>query len=228
MENEVHKLQAAGKVKDAQKLVGKLESLVKEQQKHEKEYQDSVTRLAAFQVEYVEKMSGVLEFLQIQEEQRIEHVRENFIKFVEVQERMAPALGQANQKIKKAVQSIDKNKDIREVIKTFGTGSTKPTAPKFEPYKKASGATGFTVPQVTGVVGAAPAAASPAPAAAAGGGHKSFQARALYDYVAQDGTELNMNANDVITVVATDSSGWWTGLKGAQRGLVPSNYLQKI
>jgi len=220
-ELKVNQLKASnGRPKDVNKAMSELSKMAKEAMKHEKEYQDSVTRLAAFQVEYVEKMSGVLEFLQIQEEQRIEHVREKFIAFVEVQDAMAPALGAANQRIKTAVQRIDKNKDVREFVSSFGTGNAKPPAPTFEPYKKKNGGTGFSVPTAQ-----AAAPARGAPPAAKSGGQRSFQARAVYDYVAQDHTELNMRAGDIVTIVATDSSGWWTALKGSSRGLVPSNYV---
>lgn len=35
--------------------------------------------------------------------------------------------------------------------------------------------------------------------------------RAMYDYEAQDPEEFSFQANDIIAVHSTDSSGWWTG-----------------
>lgn len=33
----------------------------------------------------------------------------------------------------------------------------------------------------------------------------------MYDYEAQDPEEFSFQANDIIAVHQTDSSGWWTG-----------------
>lgn len=70
--------------------------------------------------------------------------------------------------------------------------------------------------------------------------------KALYDYVGADAHEvcliylvcdtpdqlltsfrqLDFFANDIITVVQEDNSGWWTGEIDGRRGLFPSNYVE--
>ncbi|KAL9646886.1 hypothetical protein ABK040_013746 [Willaertia magna] len=51
------------------------------------------------------------------------------------------------------------------------------------------------------------------------------KATALYDYDAQDDSELTFKAGDVISVLATSGDGWFLGeLPNGQRGLFPSNF----
>eukprot|EP00730_Choanoeca_flexa_P019151 TRINITY_DN9345_c0_g3_i1.p1 TRINITY_DN9345_c0_g3~~TRINITY_DN9345_c0_g3_i1.p1 ORF type:complete len:1057 (+),score=322.91 TRINITY_DN9345_c0_g3_i1:85-3255(+) len=54
------------------------------------------------------------------------------------------------------------------------------------------------------------------------------QARALYDYDAQDADELTLKYGDIIFIVKKDASGWWQGKKGGKEGLVPANYLEEL
>lgn len=53
-------------------------------------------------------------------------------------------------------------------------------------------------------------------------------AKALYDYTAQDNTEISFKTGDTITVIEKHESGWWTGEKGSSRGLFPGNYVQLL
>ncbi|KAE9978329.1 hypothetical protein EG328_001503 [Venturia inaequalis] len=57
-------------------------------------------------------------------------------------------------------------------------------------------------------------------------------ARALYMYQAQIAVELGFSKGDVLAVVRHQDDGWWeaeiTGKPNAMRGLVPSNYLQRV
>ncbi|CAN0150261.1 unnamed protein product [Ascophyllum nodosum] len=54
------------------------------------------------------------------------------------------------------------------------------------------------------------------------------RARALFSYTAADNTELSFAEGEVLTVITQDESGWWTGEKGARKGLFPSNYVELI
>ena len=79
----------------------------------------------------------------------------------------------------------------------------------------------------TGSVGtraaAAPRAQPPVPA---GGG--GVRARAQFDYTATEAGELTFQADDIITNIKKDDSGWWTGQCKGQQGMFPSNYVQEI
>lgn len=51
-------------------------------------------------------------------------------------------------------------------------------------------------------------------------------------YQAQIAVELGFSKGDVLAVVRHQDDGWWeaeiTGKPNAMRGLVPSNYLQRV
>ncbi|KAM9322266.1 E3 ubiquitin/ISG15 ligase TRIM25-like [Pholidichthys leucotaenia] len=54
------------------------------------------------------------------------------------------------------------------------------------------------------------------------------QCRALYAYNAQDTDDLSFNAEDIIDILAEDSSGWWFGRLQGREGMFPGNYVEKI
>lgn len=54
------------------------------------------------------------------------------------------------------------------------------------------------------------------------------QARALYDYEAQDADELLLRTGDMVSIVKKDPSGWWQGRIGDREGLFPANYVEEV
>jgi len=55
------------------------------------------------------------------------------------------------------------------------------------------------------------------------------QAKAKFDYAAQNSNELSFAQGVVMTITKKDPvSGWWTATFNGQTGLVPSNYLEVI
>lgn len=53
------------------------------------------------------------------------------------------------------------------------------------------------------------------------------QARAIYDFNAQEDNEVGFKAGDVLTIHNTRGD-WWEGELNGKRGLLPSNYVQLI
>ncbi len=51
------------------------------------------------------------------------------------------------------------------------------------------------------------------------------QARTLYAFVGQDGSELSFSEGEFISVVAQEGE-WWTGILRGRTGLFPANYVQ--
>ncbi|XP_064631098.1 drebrin-like protein B isoform X2 [Lineus longissimus] len=52
---------------------------------------------------------------------------------------------------------------------------------------------------------------------------------ALYDYQAEDDTEISFDPGDVITNVEQIDAGWWMGVgPDGQRGMFPANYVEVI
>lgn len=54
------------------------------------------------------------------------------------------------------------------------------------------------------------------------------QCTALYDYTAQDKTEISFKEGDVITVLTKADDGWYMGEINGQKGLFPSTYCTEI
>ena len=54
------------------------------------------------------------------------------------------------------------------------------------------------------------------------------QAKALYDYEAQDADELTLKTDEIVTITKRDPSGWWQGRIHGKEGLFPGNYVEEI
>lgn len=62
-----------------------------------------------------------------------------------------------------------------------------------------------------------------------GGGGDSLRARALWDYQAEDDTEISFNPDEIISEVEQIHDGWWRGrAPNGIVGLFPSNYVELI
>ncbi|CAH1785066.1 unnamed protein product, partial [Owenia fusiformis] len=79
---------------------------------------------------------------------------------------------------------------------------------------------------------ASPPAASPpaaSPPAAAPPASQGQSARALYDYQAEEDTEITFDPDDVITDIEKIDDGWWIGTgPDGRRGMFPANFVQLI
>ncbi|XP_023674090.2 uncharacterized protein [Paramormyrops kingsleyae] len=59
--------------------------------------------------------------------------------------------------------------------------------------------------------------------------HGQMCVRALYDYQAEDETELSLEPGDIISAVETVDKSWWRGCsKDGRQGLFPANYVETI
>jgi hypothetical protein len=72
-------------------------------------------------------------------------------------------------------------------------------------------------------------AVPPGPGAPPAGGSGLAQARALYPFQGQDQTELSFQAGEIINLIRCEpGQDWWEGELRGVRGLLPSNYCQKL
>jgi len=53
-------------------------------------------------------------------------------------------------------------------------------------------------------------------------------AKAIYDYEGEEEDELTINPGEIITNIEVVDEGWWIGDLNGQRGMFPSNYVEKI
>lgn len=51
------------------------------------------------------------------------------------------------------------------------------------------------------------------------------KARALYNYQANNDSELSFKANDILDITEQDESGWWLAELNGVSGFIPSNYM---
>ncbi|KAJ2755183.1 HOG (high osmolarity glycerol) pathway protein [Coemansia aciculifera] len=54
------------------------------------------------------------------------------------------------------------------------------------------------------------------------------KARALYDFEAENPTELAFAENDILYITYKQCDGWLVGYKGNQVGLIPENYVELL
>ncbi|KAJ2823346.1 HOG (high osmolarity glycerol) pathway protein [Coemansia erecta] len=54
------------------------------------------------------------------------------------------------------------------------------------------------------------------------------KARALYDFEAENPTELGFAENDILYITYKQCDGWLVGYKGDDVGLIPENYVQLL
>jgi hypothetical protein len=53
------------------------------------------------------------------------------------------------------------------------------------------------------------------------------KAKVAFGYTAEETNEIDLVEGDIITIVAMDDSGWWTGITSSgKEGLFPGNYVQ--
>lgn len=73
-----------------------------------------------------------------------------------------------------------------------------------------------------------PAPAPLPPVNAAPAEQQASKARALFDYTAQDDTEIGFQTGDIITIISSHESGWWTGEINGRKGMFPAPYVSVI
>ncbi|KAM9841279.1 drebrin-like a isoform 2-T2 [Aulostomus maculatus] len=60
-------------------------------------------------------------------------------------------------------------------------------------------------------------------------GGRGLSARAVYDYLAADDTEITFDPNDIITGIEMVDEGWWTGYgPDGRHGMFPANYVELL
>jgi len=55
---------------------------------------------------------------------------------------------------------------------------------------------------------------------------KRLTVKAIYDYQAEEGTEISFAPGDIVVVTSIDDSGWWHGELKGKSGMFPRNYVE--
>jgi len=253
-ESEEEANKASGSAKEA-KAKKSAEAATKKAETADLEYRDAVKQLQASQQKfYQDEMPKILDDLQKLEEERIDKMKDWFLRMVALQETVPPAVTTACAGMRKASEMIDRTNDISQFIAQNRSGTPKPAEAKYEPYVSESpmlsrqGSRMTLTPQTSVIQqqqrtnssssfpSSTPKSAEPihSPTAAVASSTTSNSSprmtrvlvRALYNYDATEDNELSFKANDKIVVIQKDDSGWWHGELNGQVGIFPSNFVE--
>jgi len=118
-----------------------------------------------------------------------------------------------------------KGKKTTSQSKIAAYGMTAPAAPPPErPQLNFSTGASAPSPQPSAPAGAGAPRPRPPPPARPGPAHVE-RCRALYDFTAEDSTELPLRKGDVVTIIKKGQD-WWEGECNGRRGLFPGNYVE--
>eukprot|EP00026_Physarum_polycephalum_P007209 Phypoly_transcript_07266.p1 GENE.Phypoly_transcript_07266~~Phypoly_transcript_07266.p1 ORF type:complete len:474 (+),score=109.19 Phypoly_transcript_07266:75-1496(+) len=254
-ESEEEANKASGSAKEA-KAKKNAEAATKKAETADLEYRDAVKQLQSAQQKfYQDEMPKILDDLQKLEEERIDKMKDWFLRMVSLQETVPPAVTTACAGMRKAAEMIDRTNDISQFIAQNRSGTPKPAEAKYEPYVSESpmmsrqGSRMTLTPQASVIqqqqrtnssssfpsstTKAADPIHTPAAAVAASSTTSNSSprmtrvlVRALYNYDATEDNELSFKANDKIVVIQKDDSGWWHGELNGQVGIFPSNFVE--
>lgn len=245
-DDEVNKTNGTAKEAKAKKAA---EQAGKKAEAADTEYREAVKQLQSSQQKfYVDEMPRVLDDLQKIEEDRVDKMREWLLGVVGLQESIPPAIASACENMRKSVESVDREADITAFISQNKTGASKPPEAKYEPYvssvespslsrqssrmsvviNPAKSPAASKSPSVIIQNGAGSPLSSVSSVAPPSPAQNRMLVRALYNYDATEGNELTFKANDRISVLQRDDSGWWQGEINGKVGMFPSNFVEPI
>eukprot|EP01132_Coremiostelium_polycephalum_P004026 gene4026-5037_t len=222
------------------KIQTRLQKLQKDQSVSEQEYRDAVNRLAAYQPNWEDKTTAAYHSLQMTEEERIDYTKVQMEKYVSAIQSIVP---DNDKSLVAVVARIDKYEDISCFVREHRTSSDKPQIPVFVPFGGKASNEYITAKSTANYNTLGSSSSSLNNSNGLGNSTKSSslpstpqqpkntitkQARALYDYVGSDATELDFFSGDIISVIDEDDSGWWRGELDGRTGLFPSNYCEIV
>lgn len=133
-ESEEEANKASGSAKEA-KAKKSAEAATKKAETADLEYRESVKQLQTAQQKfYQDEMPKYLDDLQKLEEERIDKMKDWFLRMVTLQETLPPAVNTACAGMRKAAEQIDRDQDVSQFIAQNKSGSPKPAEAKYEPY----------------------------------------------------------------------------------------------
>ncbi|KAM9967082.1 hypothetical protein ACTFIR_007319 [Dictyostelium discoideum] len=224
------------------KIQSKLQKIQRDASSAEQDYRDSVNKLSMYQPTWEDKVSSNYHTLQLTEEERIDYIKVQLEKYVGAIKSTVPDTETTNRNLVNVITQIDKLEDIHCFVRESRTGTEKPPPPQFISFggksssdyiqNKASYSAPLTSSvssnSLTSSYNSTTTTPTPAPRSTPINLSKKKQAKALYDYVGSDATELDFFAGDIITILDEDESGWFRGELGDRIGLYPSNYCEPI
>merc|ERR1712063_167863 len=227
--------------KNLAKLSSSATKLRKDAESADTTYQSTLQDFQQFQVKYEESMKEILRDFQAIEERRVTKLKDVMDMVVTAQQNLINDFIKIEESFKDAAGKISGLEDIQNFISVNKTGLQPPKPTEYEPYKgKHEQFKKKSIPVAVAVTTRTePAATTTQPTSMRGSGGgvekvtrnpsaSSVKAKALYEYVAADATELSFAVGDIINVTKQDASGWWEGENKGKHGMFPGNYVELI
>merc|ERR1712137_245637 len=227
--------------KNLAKLNSSATKLRKDAENADNAYQATLQEFQQFQVKYEEGMKEILREFQAIEERRVGKLKDVMDMIVTAQQTLLADLVKFEEAFKDAAVKINGLEDIQNFISVNKTGLQPPKPTEYEPYKgKHEQFKKKSIPVAVAVTTRTePAATTTQPTSMRGSGGgvekvtrnpsaSSVKAKALYEYVAADATELSFAVGDIINVTKQDASGWWEGENKGKHGMFPGNYVELV
>jgi hypothetical protein len=158
------------------------------------------------------------------------------------QETQLNEMQQQQDALKKVTNNVNGLDDIQHYLSENKTGLQPPKPTEYEPYKgKHEQFKRTTIPQNLIPASQKAETSSPQPKAVAtkstpstesnrsvSAASNKLKAKALFEYVAADATELSFGVGDIVLVTKQDTSGWWEGENNGKHGMFPGNYVELL
>ena len=175
------------------------------------------------------------------EERRVSKLKDVMDMVVTAQQTLLNDMSKTEADFKETVSKINGLEDIQSFIGINKTGLQPPKPTEYEPYKgKHEQFKKKSIPAAVAVTvrknEPSPVKSTRTPSGSASpntSGDRGVPerkqgkiAKALYEYVAADATELSFSVGDTITVTKIDDSGWWEGENNGNHGMFPGNYVK--
>jgi hypothetical protein len=229
------------------KLTKKVEKETRAAEKCDQEYADAVKQAQEQQARvYEQDMPRVLTDLEVIELECATGARDLLMRFADARTAHAPRLVAVSGAIGERAKKFVPQSYIQAFCDATRTGVTARPHAVYEPFDGNSPSTSATTSGMGGppsgingslsmsmIVGPGGAGGPASPMIARPGGpppqqqqqqQQQERCRALYDYDAQDESELSFKAGDIMTVLQKDESGWWQCQVRGQIGMAPSNF----
>ncbi|EGC35502.1 hypothetical protein DICPUDRAFT_92017 [Dictyostelium purpureum] len=134
-----------------QKARKNLESATKAADKADNEYRESVRQLQQNQNRfYHEEMPRILDDLQRFEVERIDKTKDWLLEICTQAEVIPPEVIDKNQKIRRGIENIDREKDLHDYIVATWSGAQRPQEAQYEPYQSSVLSPSFNISSPAG------------------------------------------------------------------------------
>ncbi|KAJ5075862.1 proline-serine-threonine phosphatase interacting protein [Anaeramoeba ignava] len=202
----------------------KAEKLKTTKSKLEEEVSQNKRNYDSNQTEFTDKVvPGVMDKFEECEKNRIQGIQKGLELLSSMNStKLLEPFQESMRKVNQAISSINLQTDIQAFIQNAQSGKSS----EFKSEKKSKTTTTNTTNTTTTkrIEGFNVSKTNQKPQAKS----NTFKVRAIYDYQAEDETQIDLKVNQIIVVSNTEDENWWIGKIGSKEGYFPSNYVERV